>query len=72
MAASAWLSTAVLLPDDRTRVVAPPTLKAAELESSHGVERVDDDGHPLVADGARTVGGVGGCHIVPRGVLGAG
>ena len=34
-------------------------MKATRLESSHGVERVDATGHPLVADGARTVGSVG-------------
>ena len=39
--------------------MAPPTLKAVRLEFSHGVERVYDAGHPPVADGARTVGGIG-------------
>jgi len=53
---SAALSTTVLLPNDRTEAVASLTLKAAELESSHRVERVDTAGHPLVADGVRTVG----------------
>ena len=40
-AVPAGLSTAAVLPDDRTEAVAPPTLKVAWLESSYGVKRVD-------------------------------
>ena len=39
--------------DDRTEAVVAPTLKAAWLESSYGVERVDVVEHLPVADGAR-------------------
>jgi len=41
----AGLSTTVSLPEDRTKVVTPPTLKDVGLESSHRVERVDAAGH---------------------------
>ena len=53
---SAALSTTVLLPNDRTEAVASLTLKAAKLESSHRVVRVDTAGHPLVVDSVKTVG----------------
>jgi len=54
----AGLSTAALLPEDRTEAMTSPTLKDPGLESSHGVERVDAVGHLPAADGAGIVGGV--------------
>ena len=58
-AVPAGLSIVAMFPNDKTGAVAVPNLKATGLESSHGVEKVDVAGHPLVADGVRTVGGIG-------------
>ena len=53
MAAPAGLSAPGMFPDDKIEAVAPPTLKAAGLESSHEVEKVAAAGHPRL----RTVQG---------------
>ena len=48
----------MLLPEDGTEAMMPPTLYDAELESSHWLERVDAAEHLLAASGARFTSGV--------------